>query len=205
MRRVLWIALLLAALHQAAVAADEKGFASWYGVPYHGRVAASGELYDMEELTAAHRSLPFGTVVRVHRIDNGANVVVRINDRGPIPDDRIIDLSKAAARRIGMIQPGIVPVVLHVVRDAPVSRMLWAVQIGAFRIRQNAERALEAMVQYGTPRMVFHNQTQLWSVLVGEAQTRAEAESIADRIRENPRLGLAFVVQIEFAERAAAE
>ncbi|HUI77027.1 MAG TPA: septal ring lytic transglycosylase RlpA family protein [Bryobacteraceae bacterium] len=197
---------LVLAFTLTAVAADEEGLASWYGEPYHGRVAASGEVYDMDELTAAHRTLPFGTVVRVHRVDNGASVVVRINDRGPIPEDRIIDLSRAAARSIGMIQPGIVPVVLHVVKGAPAgSRTIWAVQVGAFRVRQNAERTLETMVKYGTSRMVFRMETQLWSVLVGEAETRAEAESIADRVRENPRLGAAFVVRVEFTDGAVTE
>ena len=78
---------LFLTLTLTAVAADEEGLASWYGEPYHGRVAASGEIYDMEEMTAAHRTLPFGTTVRVHRVDTGGNVVVRINDRGPIPED----------------------------------------------------------------------------------------------------------------------
>jgi rare lipoprotein A len=161
----------------------------------------------MEELTAAHRTLPFGTTVRVNRLDNGASVVVRINDRGPIPEDRIIDLSKAAARRIGMIQPGIVPVALQVVRGGSArARMVYAVQTGAFRVRQNAERSLETMVQYGTARMVFRAETQCWSVFVGEAETRMEAESIAERIRNgNPHLGAAFVVRVEFADGAIAE
>ncbi|HEV3330143.1 MAG TPA: septal ring lytic transglycosylase RlpA family protein [Bryobacteraceae bacterium] len=189
-----------------AVAADEAGLASWYGEPYHGRVAASGEVYNMEELTAAHRTLPFNTSVRVNRLDTGASVVVRINDRGPIPDDRIIDLSKAAARRLGMIEPGLVPVALQVVKPvSSISRMVYAVQVGAFRVRQNAERALPAMVRYGTVRMVFRSETNCWTVVVGDAETRAEAESVADRIRENPRLGTAFVVRIEFADGASAE
>lgn len=197
------VLLALLALTLTAVAADdEEGLASWYGEPYHGRVAASGEVYDMEELTAAHRTLPFNTTVKVHRLDTGASVVVRINDRGPIPDDRIIDLSKAAARKLGMLEPGIVPVALQVVKNvaaAAGSRMVYAVQVGAFRVRQNAEKSLPTMVRYGTARMVFRAETQLWSVLVGEAETRAEAESIAERIREIPRLGTAFVVRVEFA------
>lgn len=207
MKWPLSVLLFFLALTLTAFAADEEGLASWYGEPYHGRVAASGETYDMEELTAAHRTLPFGTTVRVNRIDNGASVVVRINDRGPIPEDRIIDLSKAAARRLGMIQPGVVPVALRVVKSVQAgSRMVYAVQVGAFRVRQNAERSLPDMVQYGTARMVFRTETQCWSVLVGEAETRAEAELIADRIRTaNPRLDAAFVVRIEFAEGAVAD
>jgi rare lipoprotein A len=206
MKSALAVLFSFLTLTLTAAAADEEGLASWYGEPYHGRVAASGEVYNMEELTAAHRTLPFNTSVKVNRLDTGASVVVRINDRGPIPEDRIIDLSKAAARRLGMIEPGLVPVTLQVVKPvSSVSRMVYAVQVGAFRVRQNAERALPAMVRYGTARMVFRSETNCWSVLVGDASTRAEAESMADRIRENPRLGAAFVVRIEFADGASAD
>lgn len=207
MKWALSVPLFIWALTLTAVAADEEGLASWYGEPYHGRIAASGETYDMEELTAAHRTLPFGSTVRVNRIDNGASVVVRINDRGPIPEDRIIDLSKAAARKLGMIQPGVVPVALQVVKSGSTgSRIVYAVQVGAFRIRRNAERSLSAMRPYGTARMVFHAETQLWSVLVGGAKTRAEAELIAQRIRTaNPHLDAAFAVRVEFAEGVVAD
>ncbi len=85
---------------------EEIGVASWYGHPYHGRRTASGEVYDMELLTAAHRTRPFDTWVRVRNLDNGMWVDVRINDRGPFVDGRVIDLSRAAAREIDMIGPG---------------------------------------------------------------------------------------------------
>ncbi|MCS6954662.1 MAG: septal ring lytic transglycosylase RlpA family protein, partial [Bryobacteraceae bacterium] len=75
----------------------ETGIASWYGRPYHGRRAASGEIYDMEQLTAAHRTLPFGTWVLVRNLDNQRTVTVRIHDRGPFVEGRIVDLSRAAA------------------------------------------------------------------------------------------------------------
>src|SRR4051812_47794453 len=84
----------------------ETGVASWYGHPYHGRIAANGERYDMEELTAAHRTLPFDTWVRVVNLLNDKAVDVRITDRGPFVDGRIIDLSRAAARAIDVIGPG---------------------------------------------------------------------------------------------------
>jgi peptidoglycan lytic transglycosylase len=199
-----WFSWLVLSI--VAVAGDEKGFASWYGEPYHGRLAASGEVYDMDGLTAAHRTLPFGTMVRVHRVDTGASVVVRINDRGPIPEDRIIDLSRAAARSIGMTQPGIAPVVLQVVDDAQAgSRQVYAVQVGAFRVRQNAEKTMLMMARFGNPRIVFRSETKTWSVLVGETGTRAEAESIADRVRENTNLSSAFVVRLEFDDSVIAE
>lgn len=98
--------------------ASEKGLAGWYGAPYDGQPSASGEIYHQEELTAAHRTLPFGTLVRVRRLDNQKSVVVRINDRGPFIQSRVIDLSRAAARRLGMNSAGLAPVELEVL-DAP--------------------------------------------------------------------------------------
>jgi len=94
-------------------AAYDSGVASWYGRKFHGRKTASGERYDMHELTAAHPSLPFGTIVRVVRLDTGDAVVVRINDRGPFVRGRIIDLSYAAAKRIEMVQDGVAQVELY--------------------------------------------------------------------------------------------
>lgn len=103
---------------QDNIDAFETGDASWYGHPYHGRMAASGEIYDMEELTAAHRTLPFQTWVEVTNLNNGRKVQVRINDRGPFVDGRIIDLSHAAAREIDMLRAGVVPVELRII-EAP--------------------------------------------------------------------------------------
>ena len=87
----------------------EIGTASWYGHPYHGRAAANGEIYDMEKMTAAHRTMPFNTWVRVTDMDNQKTVEVRIIDRGPFVEGRIIDLSHAAARDLEMIGPGVAP------------------------------------------------------------------------------------------------
>lgn len=94
----------------------ETGVASWYGDPYHGRHAANGEIFDMEKLTAAHRTLAFNTWLRVHNLDNGKSVVVRITDRGPFIGGRILDLSRAAAREIDMIGPGLAKVRIEVIR-----------------------------------------------------------------------------------------
>jgi rare lipoprotein A len=93
---------------------DNRGLASWYGNEYHGRQTASGEVFDEEAMTAAHRSLPFGSVVQVTNQKNGKSVRVRINDRGPFVRGRVIDLSKGAARKIDMINDGVVPVRLRV-------------------------------------------------------------------------------------------
>ena len=116
------------ALNPSMSAHTEQGNASWYGVPFNGRRASNGEIYDMHKLTAAHRTLPFDTVVR-------------ITDRGPFVDNRIIDLSMAAAREIDSIGPGVVPVRLEILSTGidPASGF-FTVQIGAFRDRGNAER-----------------------------------------------------------------
>lgn len=103
----------------AKIGSTETGVASWYGNPYHGRRAASGEIYDMHQLTAAHRTLPFQTWVEVTDLDNGKKITVRITDRGPFVDGRIIDLSLAAARAIDMVGPGIARVKLKVVPAPP--------------------------------------------------------------------------------------
>ena len=93
----------------------ERGIASWYGDDFHGWVTASGELYDMHLLTAAHRTLPLGTIVRVTNVVNGRHVVIRINDRGPYVNGRILDVSHAAAKRLDMLRDGISAIQLEVV------------------------------------------------------------------------------------------
>jgi peptidoglycan lytic transglycosylase len=99
----------------ARIGSTETGVASWYGIPYDGRRAASGEIYDMRQLTAAHRQLPFQTWVEVTNLSNGKQVDVRINDRGPFVKGRIVDLSQAAARDIDMLRAGTARVRLRVI------------------------------------------------------------------------------------------
>jgi rare lipoprotein A len=101
-----------------AGSAFSRGTASWYGPKFNGRRTASGERYDMHELTAAHPSLPFGTLVQVTNVENGRQVVVRVNDRGPFGRRRIIDLSYAAARQLAMIGPGTAEVELAILNRA---------------------------------------------------------------------------------------
>ena len=117
------VAIVLAAVNGVeTTSAKEKssgvrstsGSASWYGPGFHGRKTANGERYDMHALTAAHRSLPFGTKVRVTNRTNGRAVVVRINDRGPYAGGRVIDLSRGAAQAVSMMDAGVVPVNLEV-------------------------------------------------------------------------------------------
>jgi rare lipoprotein A (peptidoglycan hydrolase) len=100
---------------KVSVGYSQDGLASWYGPGFHGRRTASGETYDMHALTAAHSTLPMNTIVRVTNLKNKKDVVVRINDRGPFVGDRVLDLSLAAARTLGMVRPGTAPVRISVV------------------------------------------------------------------------------------------
>src|SRR4051812_27810120 len=177
----------------------ETGVASWYGNPYHGRAAANGEIYDMDKMTAAHRTLPFNTWVRVYDMDNGKTTEVRITDRGPFIDGRIIDLSRAAAREIEMIGPGIARVRIEVIR-APeaVAPGVYAVQVGAFRSRASADRLRTEMEgDYGTARLLPRaGNPPMWRVVVGSENTEAEAGALAAKIKEklkNP----CFIVRVD--------
>lgn len=118
----------------------EEGKASWYGAPFHGRQASNGETYDMYKLTAAHRTLPFNTMVRVTNMTNGKSTTVRITDRGPFVDNRIIDLSYAAAKQIESIGPGVVTVQLEILSAIDPNDGTFTIQVGAFHDRANAEK-----------------------------------------------------------------
>jgi rare lipoprotein A len=190
-----------AASREALEAANgETGIASWYGHPYHGRPAANGEIYDMEKLTAAHRTLPFGTWVRVTNLSNNKTVEVRITDRGPFIDGRIIDLSKAGARAIDMIGTGIAQVRLDIIR-APQTvdtvPYLFAVQVGAFQEKSRAESLRSSLTSSFHPVRVVERPANpvFWRVLVGEAHTMEEATALAEQVRAHTRE--AFVVSLE--------
>jgi rare lipoprotein A len=173
----------------------EKGIASWYGEPYHGRTTASGEVYDMHGMTAAHKTLPFDTVVRVTRRDTGQKVEVRINDRGPFIEGRIIDVSFAAAKRIGLVGDGVAPIKLEVLgrRSAedrrPKSERVpthgtecWWVQVGAFGERKNALRAEKKLENSGETAIAMESPDGLHRVRVGPMDTREEADTVRSRI-----------------------
>lgn len=165
----------------------ETGLASWYGHPYDGRQAANGEIYDMETLVAAHRTLPFGTWVRVVNLDNGKTVDVRIIDRGPFVDGRIIDLSHAAAEKIDLIGPGIANVRLDIISAPPpieTAAAYYAVQVGAFADRARADQVRSTMEEsYGTARLVLRqSKPPLWRVLVGRESTEEGAEQLQQRL-----------------------
>jgi rare lipoprotein A len=166
----------------------EQGNASWYGAPFHGRRASNGEVYDMYKLTAAHRTLPFETMVRVTSVNNGKSTVVRITDRGPFVDNRIIDLSLAAAREIESVGPGVVPVRVEVLSPGvdPTSGF-FTVQVGAFRDRDNAERLRERLSasyspifiqQYDSPDGIFYR------VRVGKISGEDAAQQFGEQLRD---------------------
>jgi rare lipoprotein A len=183
----------------APMRSTETGLASWYGHPYHGRAAANGEIYDMEKLTAAHRTLPFGTMVRVTNLSNGKSVDVRIIDRGPFVAGRIIDLSHAAAEAIEMIGPGVAQVrvdILSLQANMPAENW-YAVQAGAFQDKDRAERLRTSMErEHGTARLVLRKgYPTLWRVLVGKEHTEDAANILAEQIRRE--VGTGFVVRLD--------
>ncbi len=161
----------------------EEGIASWYGVPYHGRPAADGEIYDMEKLVAAHRVLPFNTWIKVTNLANNESVNVRVIDRGPFVHGRILDLSKAAARDIGLLGPGVGKVRIEVIsapRDVPANDF-YAVQTGAFAARDSAERLRQQYARkFGNAQLAFKAApTPLWRVLVGKEPSLEAAQQLA--------------------------
>jgi rare lipoprotein A len=167
-----------------------QGLASWYGGRdgFEGKPTASGEIYDSSLLTAAHRELPFGTVLEVTNVANGKSVRVRINDRGPFIRGRVLDLSRAAAEEIGLIGPGVAEVRATVVAPGiagpEVSDTgLWAVQVGSFADRARAERHAERV--RATGRGVFLEPYRgLSRVKVGPYDSRAQAEAALEEIRD---------------------
>ncbi|MBI3474079.1 MAG: septal ring lytic transglycosylase RlpA family protein [Candidatus Solibacter usitatus] len=201
---VIWISGGCAKRRPVAVAVplppggQETGVASWYGHPYHGRQAASGEIYDMDQLTAAHRTLPFGTWVRVENLDNGKSVEVRINDRGPFVEGRIIDLSRAAAEAIGMVGPGTAKVRLEVIPPKALEAARFAVQVGVFSDLDNAERMRTQMERrYGSARLLPRpGDPARWRVLVGALPAQESAEALAAVIRKEEAKD-AFVVRLD--------
>ena len=198
----------------AKVGSTETGIASWYGVPYHGRPSASGEIFDMEKLTAAHRELPFETWVEVTNLSNGKQVDVRITDRGPFVHGRIIDLSMGAARQIDMVRTGTARVRLKVIvpplnqplvnqppvnlppvkaLENPAHAPGYLVQAGAFSDPSRAAALREAL-PYADARVVeAQGDPSFWRVLVGHALSLKAATALAAAVKK--AAGQAFVVK----------
>jgi len=164
------------------------GLASYYAEPYHGRKTASGEIFDSyRELTAAHRTLPFNTMVRVTNKLNGREVDVRINDRGPFVDGRVIDLSLRAAREIDLVQAGIAPVKLTVLQAStePPKAPLFAVQVGAFESEAAAQELKQKLEKKYSPVMIqiVSEEKTLYRVRIGEPDLEA-ASKTASQLRK---------------------
>ena len=149
---------------------------------------------------AAHRTLPFDTWVRVYNLDNDKNVEVRVIDRGPFVEGRIIDVSHAAARALELIGPGTAPVRLEVIRTpAGVPPAIFAVQVGAFRDRASAERVrAEMAVRYGAAKLVERAENPgIWRVMVGAEATQEAANSLLTRIRRESGEKKGFVIRLD--------
>jgi len=185
---------------------DLEGLASYYAEPYHGRRTASGEVFDSYQgMTAAHRTLPFNTLVRVTNKKNGRQVDVRINDRGPWVEGRVIDLSFRAARQIDLVRAGVAPVKLRVLKredfarattPAPSSGPLFGVQVGAFenqRMAEDLKRRLEKKYLSVTIQ-TFTGEKTLYRVRIGRELDIQSAEKLASQLRREDLKG--FVVRV---------
>lgn len=164
----------------------EEGNASWYGAPFHGRKASNGETYDMNKMTAAHRTLPFDSMVRVTNLNNGKTTTVRITDRGPFVDNRIIDLSFAAAKAIESVGAGVVPVRIEVLSGPDPYTGFFTVQVGAFRDRENAERLKERLGATYSPifiQQVNKQEGNFYRVQVGRVPAENDAKQLGEELR----------------------
>lgn len=190
----------------------ENGIASWYGPGFHGRTTANGERYDMYAMTAAHKQLPFDTRVRVVNLDNGESTIVRVNDRGPFIEGRVIDLSRSAAEAIDMVGPGTAQVDLYILDDPRAERVssspdrtgalstrgqAFTVQVGAFRHRANANR-LKARLADQFPDVTISEIDQagqtLFRICVGIFGSRESATEFRQLLLEEGVVKKAVVV-----------
>lgn len=173
----------------------EEGMASWYGKDFHGKKTANGEMYDMHAMTAAHKTLPLPTYVRVTNLSNNKQVVVRVNDRGPFSKGRILDLSYEAARRLDMVNAGVVKVRVEVMsqssdhlrtenRDVDINKGSFAVQIGSFADKNNAGKLAGSFKNAAITRAVVDGNTY-YRVQVRGYTTKREAERAAKNFDKN--------------------
>ena len=178
---------------------SEVGIASWYGPEFHNRRAANGEIYDMHQPTAAHRTLPFNSVVRVTNLSNGKSTLVRINDRGPFVEGRIIDLSLEAAKAIGVWRSGIAKVKLEVLQTPePITTGgRWCIQIGAFDDRDEATSLKEKLARrYKTAKVIqFTGPTGEWLRIRVPNDERERAKQISETI--HPSQGEVWLVRMD--------
>ena len=162
--------------------AVQRGVASWYGADFHGRRTASGSVYDMHDMTAAHRELPLGSQVEVRNLENGKSVRVEITDRGPFKKGRIVDMSYAAAQELGMLQKGTAKVELQILElgrgpSGPNTSTRFTVQVGAFRDPNNASSLQrELAAQRADVQMV--NDGKWHRVRIGLFRSLDDAEAV---------------------------
>jgi rare lipoprotein A len=178
----------------------QTGIASWYGAPYHNRRGSNGEVYDMNAMTAAHRTLPLGSIVRVTNLQSNKSAVVRITDRGPFIEGRIIDLSQAAAKQIGLVQKGTSKVRVEVLKTprAIESGGRWAVQLGGFERENRAREIADHLSRryHSAKVLTFNSPTGAWWVRVRvKDDLRARAEEIT-RDTKTPEGGV-FLVRLD--------
>jgi rare lipoprotein A len=177
----------------------EVGVASWYGPPYHLRKAANGEVFDMNQLTAAHRTLPLNSIARVTNIQTGNSTIVRITDRGPFIAGRMVDLSLAAAKAVDVWRPGLATVRLEVLHTpspiTPGGR--WCVQIGAFASKAEAARLKQELMQrYARSQVLqFTGPTGDWVRVRVAGDDKSRAEEVA-RDTQTPE-GAVFLVRLD--------
>lgn len=179
----------------------EVGLASWYGHPYHGRQTANGETYDMDDMTAAHRTLPFNTWIRVVNLENNLTTIVRINDRGPFIEGRIIDLSRSGAKEIDMVGPGTALVRLEIVEHPDVEKEAeqFSVQVGAFLVPENAEKMQRLVAKKFSGVFIDTSQKAdglYYRVRVGRQSTMRAAEAVRDRLRRQDEITNAVIVRL---------
>jgi rare lipoprotein A len=183
------------------VGTEERGIASWYGHPYHGRATASGEIYDMRAMTAAHRTLPFGTALHVENLDTGQTARVRVNDRGPFVRDRILDVSYVAGVALGIVAHGTGPVRLRVIEAgaAPDGRAgvspagAFSVQVGSFNADSGAAALRRTLSQDGFAAEIIRADVggqPVYRVRSGRFQTRGDAEAHAAQLARKGHSGL---------------
>ena len=177
----------------------ETGLASWYGPPYHNRRGANGEIYDQNALTAAHRTLPMNSVVRVTNESTKHSVVVRVTDRGPFIEDRVIDLSLAAAKAVDVWRPGTATVKIEVL-SAPASIFdggRWCVQIGAFQSRHDALKLKDKLQEHYQSAQVieFTGPTGEWVRIRPEGDDKQKAQEVAGKT--HVKEGGVFLVRLD--------
>jgi rare lipoprotein A len=173
--------------------------ASWYGVPFHGRRAADGEIFDMNTLVAAHRTLPFGSILRVTNLNNGRDVEVRVIDRGPFVGDRILDLARAAAVSLDMIGTGTAPVRIELLSGPTPTGGEFTVQVGSFADRANAERLRDRLITRYQPIFVQDYDApngHFYRVTVGRVPTPDGAQKIASQLRSSDGFQT-FVIRLD--------